>query len=254
MAAQLYRLHRQQLTSEQLIRQLSFTLLALALLAKMVLNTRIYHYGFVLAMPATMVVLMAALDWIPELIRRLGGAKEAFIAIVLSGLLIFTGAVLQVQYRLEVGKTVRVGQGADAFWTDWRGQYLEPALAEFRHKAKPDDTLVCFPECSMANYLSRHVSSVPYTNFQPVEETLFGEENMLASLQAHPPDWILLVEKENFEFGIENNYMGSGFGKSIMQWVRGRYHENIRIGNPPLVNGKYGVWIIEKNKDIGLPK
>ena len=51
------RLHRSEV-DYQLILRLSVIVFALALLGKMILNARVIHYGFALAMPATLLLVV----------------------------------------------------------------------------------------------------------------------------------------------------------------------------------------------------
>src|SRR6185503_12437409 len=50
--------------------QTSLAVFALALLAKIVLNVRFFQYGFVLAMPATMVLIVGLVEWLPAALDR----------------------------------------------------------------------------------------------------------------------------------------------------------------------------------------
>ena len=62
----------------RLVMTCTLSVFALVLLAKMLLNTRVYHYGFALAMPATLLIVVALLDWIPAFIANCGGYAWAF--------------------------------------------------------------------------------------------------------------------------------------------------------------------------------
>src|SRR3989442_3545303 len=59
------------------VLQLSTIMFALALLGKIILNARIYHYGFALAMPATLLAVVGLVDWLPAWVRRWGGDAGA---------------------------------------------------------------------------------------------------------------------------------------------------------------------------------
>jgi len=63
----------------QLTARLMLVVLGLGLLGKILLNARFYNYGFVLAVPATMLVVMALLDWIPTAIARTVVREAAFV-------------------------------------------------------------------------------------------------------------------------------------------------------------------------------
>jgi hypothetical protein len=49
-----------------ILPMLLWTTFALVLLAKVLLNVHVYHYGFYLAMPATLVLVVCLIEWIPR--------------------------------------------------------------------------------------------------------------------------------------------------------------------------------------------
>ncbi|MHC4984013.1 MAG: glycosyltransferase family 39 protein, partial [Planctomycetota bacterium] len=87
-------------TADRFIRRISLTVLAFVMLLKMILNARINQYGFVLAMPATLVLVTALLDWLPAAVGRLGGHGVVLRAAALA--LIFCGAAtyLSIQHHM----------------------------------------------------------------------------------------------------------------------------------------------------------
>src|SRR5947207_2198415 len=60
---------------------LALVIFALALLAKIFFNVHAYHYGFVLALPATLLVVVALLAWVPAAITAAGGCGALFRAV-----------------------------------------------------------------------------------------------------------------------------------------------------------------------------
>ena len=54
--------------SASLIMRLTMLVYAFALLGKIILNVHVYHYGFALAMPATLITVAALLCWVPAAI------------------------------------------------------------------------------------------------------------------------------------------------------------------------------------------
>lgn len=237
-----------------LILRLSVLIFALILLAKMILNARIYHYGFALAMPATVVLIVALVDWVPAAIDRLGGYGAVFRAAALGGLMVSTIVYLvfmATQIRLRV---VPVSSGADAFFTRVAtsavgfdkpdGTVVNKAIEALRSRARPDQTLVVFPEGVMINYLTRHVNPTPYTVFIPVELAIFGEARMLASLQAHPPDYVMLVHRETAEYGVR--YFGRDYARQIYTWIGENFQPVSVIGALPF-HGRFGILLMQRN-------
>jgi hypothetical protein len=227
-----------------LMRQISLTVFAFALLGKIILNSRIYHYGFVLAMPATLVLVVALLDWLPAAISTSGGSGPVFRAAALSLLLVTAISTLSVQHFFLYGKNYQVGKGRDAFWADERGRYVNAVIDEIAGRAKADDTLVVLPEGVTINFLCRLRNPTPYLFFMPFDVGLFGEEQILASFQNHPPDWIAVVPKNTDEYGYRG--FGVDYGQQITAWIWQNYEEVWWIGVPSLEKARFGILLLRK--------
>jgi hypothetical protein len=203
------------------ILALSCLVYALALLLKMILNTRILHYGYALAMPAGLVVVATFLGAVPEWLERRGRNGAAFRAVVLGAIAGF--AVIQIQAtQIELGwRTVKVGTGADAFLADPSGTPFVALLDRVRRLAAPGDTVAVLPEGVMLNYLLRLENPTPYINFMPPEVILFGEDRMRAAFAARPPVWIVLINRTATEYGYR--FLGDDYGRSLVDWVEAHY-------------------------------
>jgi hypothetical protein len=226
-----------------LILRLSVVIFALALLAKMILHARIYHYGFALAMPATLVLVLALVDWAPAAIDHLGGYGAVFRAAALGGVMVCTVVYIAVTGMQIRQRVVPVSSGADAFFADERGAVVNKAIEALRSRARPDQTLVVLPEGVMINYLTRHVNPTPYTVFIPVELAMYGEARMLASLQAHPPDYVMLVHRETPEYGVR--YFGRDYARQIYTWVGQNFQPITVIGALPF-HGRFGILLMQR--------
>jgi hypothetical protein len=197
---------------------LGFAIWSLLLLGKIALNARIYHYGFALAMPATLLVIAVGFRFTPMPVRA-----------ALTGLLlVVTISYLSLAYRLTQLQSLSVGVGPDQFWANAHdGAMLNSAMTFLHDHAAPGQTLAVMPEGAMLNFLARIPSSVPYWSFNPPyaffaagRGETFGEEQFLAALQNHPPDWILLTEPSH-EPGVPE--FGRDFGLTLFNYVRTDY-------------------------------
>ena len=65
-----------------------WTTFALSLLAKMALNVHIYHYGFYLPMPATLVLVICLLYWIPKVLSGASGCGIVFRSLAMAVLVV----------------------------------------------------------------------------------------------------------------------------------------------------------------------
>jgi hypothetical protein len=228
-----------------LILRLSMIVFAEVLLLKMVLNARIFQYGFALAMPATLLLVVCLAHWIPAGLDRLGGYGGMFRAAAMAVLLVAIGfhilgtGLLGVRFR-----SIRVGTAGDAFLADSRALYVIKALEELGHRTRPDQTLLVLPEGVMINYLSRRVNPTPYFVFLPLELALFGEDQMLSSMQAHPADYVMLVHRDTSEYGVP--FFGRDYGRKLYAWIMAHYRPLTLIGAPPLQDKRFGILLLRR--------
>ncbi|HUE30199.1 MAG TPA: hypothetical protein VMR79_04955, partial [Verrucomicrobiae bacterium] len=228
--------------SLETILRLSTIVFALVLLGKIILNARIYHYGFALAMPATLVGVVGMADWLPAWVKRWGGDAGASRAAALGLLLAAVIVELQVVQFWFGTKTTPVGRGPDSFLADWRGPFVNQALAAIGDAVPADATLSAIPEGVMLNYLARRVAGVPHIDFTAPAMLVFGEDRMLAALAADPPDYIALVHHDPREYG----FFGLNYGRAIFLWVRDHYRPISLFGAPPLLDDRFGVALLER--------
>lgn len=226
------------------LRAAGFSIFALLLLGKIILNARINHYGFVMAMPAAMLLVAALLTWIPEWIARRGGEPRLFQAVALAVIAAFVVPHLQWTGNWLRQKGVVLGRGADAFRTDARGKPVGQALEFVEQVIGPNETPVVLPEGVMLNYLGRRANPTPYQNFMPTEMAVFGESTILDSLRARPPDWIILVHKDTSEF--KARFFGKDYARQIGDWVRANYREVRTIYARPFVDDRFGILILRR--------
>lgn len=214
-------------------------LLSLALLAKMPLSTRLYHYGFALAMPATVLLTALAVDRLPQWIARRGGRGDrlqtALVAVVALAIL----GHLSLTAERRAAKTVWIDAGYDGFWADRRGVGVNAAVAALERLAAPDETVLVVPDGILISYLVRRTSPVRYLNWVPTEVRIFGEDEMLADLRASPPDWVVVVDKSTAEHGAR--WFGRDYAKKIGAWIEEEYEPVGGIGAEPLTGRGFGV-------------
>jgi hypothetical protein len=225
--------------------ELALCVFALALLGKMLLNTRLIHYGFALALPALLLVVIALVGWIPVALDARGRAGWVFRAAALGLIAAGTAAHLRRTEHFLERKQVIVGQGRDAFRADVRGTLVNAALADLERRAAPGETLAVFPEGVMLNWLARRANPTPYVNFMPPELLLFGEPRIAAAFRASPPDWIALVHKDTSEYGYP--LFGPDYGRELATWIQESYEPVVLHGQPPLQpNTIFGIQLLRR--------
>lgn len=226
------------------IRQITLAVFALGMLAKILLNSRIHHYGFLHAAPAAMVLIVALVDWLPAAIRHYGGNGHVVRCAVLPVVLVCGAFYLTLQSSALARFDVRVGSGADGFYSDDRGRILNAALEVLSRDMAPRETLAALPASSMLNYLARRETPIPYTQVTPTELGAYGEAAILAALERHPPDWIALAHFDAIEFG--QRFFGTHYGQETASWILEHYEPLVQIGATPLVNDEFGLVILKR--------
>ena len=227
------------------MRQASLVVLALVMMSKMILAVWIGHYGFVLAMPATMVLVALLVDWLPAAVRRVGGEGLIVSAAGAGMIAAAIAAMLLVQARRLAGRTVEVVPGTpDALRCGPAGNQVNDFVADFRQRAAPGQTLAVVPEGALLNYLCRRESSVPYVNFLPLETALYGEETILEALQAHPPDWIAFTNRKTDEYELD--WFTVHYGREIGGWILRNYMPVRTIGGPVLQDQGFGILLLKR--------
>ncbi len=217
---QLMHQRRDARSATQLALRLTYAVFAGVLLAKMLLNARIYHYGFVLAMPSTLLVVVALVEWLPDWVVRRGGYPGFVHAVTLAvGTAMVSSALTVMDARLRQ-KTYRVGAGVDALWADERGAVVQRMLEAIRQRVQPDETLLVAPEGEMLNYLARRRNPTPYITLLPLVLNMFDEDRILAAFAGHPPDFVAVVR---YGSGREWPVFGQGYGKRLSEWIHAHY-------------------------------
>ena len=196
--------------------------LALGMLGKMILNARIWQYGFTLALPAAVVLSEVFLSWVPATLGDRGHNAER--AKITAGILL--AGVIAGLYLHQIrgsANTVSVGHPVDRFISGNRGREVDLAIQAIEQSTSPDETVAVMPQGLMLNFLSRRAAPTAVVNVMPPEVLSIGEDQMATDLAAHPPRLIVLSEKDvddNAFLFTEGRYH---YGAKILAWVRARY-------------------------------
>jgi hypothetical protein len=203
--------------------RLGLVVFACVLVAKMGLKAYAYHYGFVLAWPATVVLVCVVAQHLPDWIRRHGGSALPLRMIGLAAWLFAVAAMLRKDAQYFAHATTVVAAGTvDEFRGDGRAAGVAELCARISQLVPPDGTVVVLPQGLMVNYLTRRVSPTKYINFMPPEVLAAGEQNILAAFQRNPPDAVVLtpavIEDRHFTLDDRDPY-----GADTLRWVMQNY-------------------------------
>jgi 4-amino-4-deoxy-L-arabinose transferase-like glycosyltransferase len=205
--------------------ELPLIVFALLLLAKLGLNARVYHYGFVLAMPATLVVVLALLAWIPRWLDAGGRNGDVFRALSAAILTATALAHLELGTRLLPELNGPLGQGHDRILGDTKiAPVLASVLEQVELELGSEGTLLVLPEGVMLNYLGQRRTPTRFLNFTPFDVIVWGEDAMLEALRAAPPDAVVVVQRDTGEYGA--SVFGRDYASELASWLRANHRRS----------------------------
>jgi hypothetical protein len=213
-----------------LVGKFALAVVALVMLAKIFFFARTYHYGFVLAAPAGVMVVILLIDEIPRFLQSCG-ASPLFFRLAAIGLLLGIAA-----HRVAV-TMAWAGLRTEAVQLKSGGTFpLSPpeiatiGVVELLNgpAVPPGATLAVFPDAAGLNFATGRASSVPFTVFNPFELEMTGEGTVLAALRHSPPDFIAIVQTDESELGAKT--FGRDFALTIQAWIDQNYIPVASIG------------------------
>jgi hypothetical protein len=230
----------------KVVVQVTLLVLSLLLLANMVLEVRTYGDGFALAMPGTLMVVVAAAGWIPDAVQR-RGRWGALARNWILGVLLAIGTTHVIVMSIRLGqKEYEIGSGPDIIRTDAvRGPLVDQAMAVAAANLQEGETLLALPEGASLNFFLRVPSPSRFMSLTPLEVMQFGEEEIVGSMWDEPPGVVLLVHSDTRQYGLGR--FGEDYGAEMMEWVRSRYRTVEVIGDPPFQPGtRFGIEVLRR--------
>jgi hypothetical protein len=221
---------------------------SLALLAKLGIYPRLWHYGFVLAMPAFLNAVYFLLWLLPSFLESHGARAGYFRAVVTLGLLIgMTQLWLDSRFFYRQ-RTVSVGQGADRMLVSKpdflpSGVTLGRVADWIQTNTPPRSTLAVLPDGAMLNYLTRRDNPTGYLRWNLAESTVFGQDTMNRAFMRSPPDYIILIDFDISQFGLKPFGQDPRDGLELKKWINAQYHSVYETGPP-------NVTVYQRTKDL----
>src|SRR5262249_17257531 len=157
------------------------------------------HYGFALGMPGSILLIAAAVGWLPQAVAQRGGFALLPRLNAIAILVVVLAVHLWIMsFWLGMADVTIAAGTPDEFRADFRGRRLVALLADLQSFTKPDDTLLVMPEGLMINFLARRANPTTHLNFTPPALIMYGEQTMLADFQSHgPPDYVAIVNNDS---------------------------------------------------------
>ena len=250
-AVRLFRGLKENRTSGNDLFLMVFSGFCILILLKIILNTHLFHYGFALALPATLLTIHTLLFLIPQHFGTLKKSRGFYKMATLLLILFFMYAHVRVEHQVYQFKTLSISQGRDllldydpAFET--RGVVVNQILDYLEHKLSPGIEIATVPDGSIINYLSRHPHPLPVLNFNPYNVILFGEQSYLDSLQKASSPYILLVHNDAGILVKGKRFFGKDFGQKTFSWIMQNYALEQQFGQVPFSEKGFGIQLLKK--------
>jgi lipid-A-disaccharide synthase-like uncharacterized protein len=224
------------------------------LLLKMILFSRIFHYGFYLALPSAVLLVSMLVWYLPEWFGRMYPGGSVFRIVMLAMIVILSLRFTQTSNRMYKEKNYSIGAGNDRIVTlnrqyDVRSVPADRAVEWIRANLDEKETFVVLPEGVMLNYLTKRVNPTPYTNFMVPEMLRYREDTILDAFKNNSPDFFVLVHKNTMEYGVGFFGQDPSYGKSIMEWINRNYHPVVLFGREPLRGRDFGIKILQRGRN-----
>ena len=224
--------------------------LAIALMARMFLNPRIYHYGYYQAAIAALLPPAVMIGELPGWARKETGrslvAAIATLALVIPGV-----ANLAIRSERDWAlKTEAIGTGRDRFYSfpegmDAIGEIVDAVTGLLREKGG-GETLTVLPEGESINYFARLRNPVAHACFYKGAMETQTESELVDDLKRRSPYWIVIISRDLIGWGIERYGEEPGSGQEILEWVQQNYKQVASLGGDPLDYRERGAIIFRK--------
>ncbi len=244
--------------TEAVVFRVLWAVLSVALLLKMGLHCRIWHYGFILAMPAFVATIDLLLWVFPGILQEYNVQAGPFRTVMSLMLLIGLMRLGQDSQYIYRHKTLAVGEGSDRMFTfpanaSPAAVAVKDTVNWLQTNTPPDATLAVLPSGCMINYLTRRINPTGYLRWNLTEMQTYGQANMTDNFIKHSPDYIVLIAVDNGEFGLKYFGQEKKFGLDLMQWIDRHYGVVVRMGHEWLQDGGFGIKILKRNAVVIKP-
>lgn len=226
-------------------------ILGLTLLSKMILHVRIYQYGFVLAMPATISLVVFLIYFVPKVLLIKTGGGNLFRRLAIFIFVAFSVYTLVLSGRHYNKKDFLLGAGGDRFMTYGRDTEpfswaIDKMIQYININISAQKKITVMPEGVMINYLTRRPAPIPFIVFLPVELSMVGEKAIINALEKHPADYVVLIDRPTPEYNVQLFGTDYNYGYLIMNWIKTQYNQVYFISYELTNYPQYGIYLLEK--------
>ena len=223
---------------------------AVAMMARMFLNGRVYQFGFFQAALAGVVVTAALVGEFPGV--KLFGAAGRFTVRVAMGVLLASAVGLFALQNHVLYRQIDfpIGEGRDRFFVYGpsvfpQGRVAANLIAGLKQVGTSERLLV-LPEGLMLNYLARMPSPLPHFFYYSAVTAGGREQQIVQTLAARPPGWVVISNRDLREYGIASWGERSGAGKDLLDWVKANYQPAGQVDGQPMDLQRDGFFVFRR--------
>lgn len=233
--------------------------LAIAMMARMVLNGRLFHFGFYQAAIAGTLVPAILVGEGPGWSDGSRAGRVIFATITAGLLLPGLATLSRLSIQKYQGKTVSIEGGRDRLLVESPYEIgsavLLSGIAEALRQMPAGQSLLVLPEGQGLNYLARMRSPLAPFFFYSASTEGGREHVLVEQLDKRPPEWVVLTARDLTEYGIQRYGESAGHGKELVDWVQSRYDSCGRFGTDPLGHKNASVELfVRRNPPVSIPK
>lgn len=198
---------------------------SMAMLAKVLLSVRIMHYGFYLAMPATLLLVIYALEVLPLKMAQCGHSAAAFQRVVLIFGLTFLLYYGSHSYTWVAKREHAVGIGEDTinYPTPAVAVQLNEALREIRRQSHDAETLAVLPEGAGLNFIVRRENPTGHVSLLPPEYASFSEPAILRKFSGEAPALVVVWSRNLGRYGYGRFGEDTPYAQGILDLINTEY-------------------------------
>lgn len=198
---------------------------SLAMLVKILLFVRVVGYGFYLAMPASLLLAIYALEVLPAEMAERGHGATAFhrIALVL-------GLTFVLYYGLGSYTTIAkrqypvgIGENTIKYATPAAAAQLNDVLRAIRREHRDSESLAVLPEGAGLNFIAMRPNPTGHVSLLPPEYASFSESSILRSFKREAPTEVLVWSRNLRSYGYGRFGEDTTYAKSILDLVTSEY-------------------------------
>jgi len=208
------RYRRDPSATPQVVAAIAFSVFAGALVYKIWLNARLSDYGFVYGVPAALVGIVLAVNWLPRLVSRAGGSET----VARAGALALIGGILayQLQFTAQAlaEHTTALGSPASLLrYNDHHATVIKGLTMLRREFASPQQTLAVLPDAPGVQWVAGRHNPTRFSTADPLAATLYGERTIADAYAKDPPDFVLVIHDD--ARGFPGQYFGEQYATEV---------------------------------------